>query len=203
MESRGANLVVGVLVVMVAVLAGYIVTACREAQPTVEYSARYYLEVANDAADSARVRIDFDGQDFEDTTTGVQRSRFGSGIIALRSGERRKFKMTVFGPKDSPEDNLFLTAFGSIYFFFDANSGTPYRSYEYPIGGCGDAPGCRDSSDETRIYHRHPDGTKERLFVESSDRPFYLERDKEDPELRRIVITFVPDAEGGPEDAVE
>ena len=74
--------------------------------------------------------------------------------------------MTVFGPKDSPEDNCFLIAFSSIH-FFEANSDTPYRSYEYPIGGRGDGPVCSDSSDHTRIYHRHPDGTKERLFVES------------------------------------
>ena len=39
--------------------------------------------------------------------------------------------------------------------------------------------------------------------MESPDRPFNLERDKEDTKLGRIVITFVPDAEGGTGDAVE
>ena len=53
-----------------------------------------------------------------------------------------------------------------------------------------------------RIIDR-PDGTTERLFVESPDRPFYLERDKEDPELGRLVITFVPGADAGSGDAVE
>ena len=49
-------------------------------------------------------------------------------------------------------------------------------------------------SDDTKSFRRHPDGVEELLFVESPDRPFYLERDKEDLDLGRIVITFVPDA---------
>ena len=92
MESRGANLVVGVLVVMAAVLAGYIVTACRQAQPTVEYSARYYLEVANDGDNSARVRIHLGGQSFQgysDRRTEV--TIWERHVFPLRSGERRTF----------------------------------------------------------------------------------------------------------------
>ena len=33
--------------------------------------------------------------------------------------------------------------------------------------------------------------------MRSPDRPFYLERDGEDPDLGRIVITFVPDVDAG------
>ena len=56
--------------------------------------------------------------------------------------------------------------------------------------------------DDTLFYYYDPaDGVKEYLFVESPDRPFYLERDSDDPDLGRIVITFVPhpddDADSG------
>lgn len=39
--------------------------------------------------------------------------------------------------------------------------------------------------------------------MESPDRPFYLVRDKQDPELARVVITFVPSVEAGSGDVVE
>ncbi len=35
----------------------------------------------------------------------------------------------------------------------------------------------------------------ERLFVRSAARPFYLERDKQDGDLGRMVVTFVPGAD--------
>ena len=59
--------------------------------------------------------------------------------------------------------------------------------------GCGvDLAVCEEFDDDTLIFHRSSDGATENLFVESPDRPFYLERDKEDPALGRLVITFVP-----------
>ena len=55
-----------------------------------------------------------------------------------------------------------------------------------------------------RFYYDRADGVREYLFVESADRPFYLERSKEDPDLARIVITFVPSVDdGGSRVAVE
>ena len=48
-----------------------------------------------------------------------------------------------------------------------------------------------------------PDKRGESLFVESADRPFYLERDNDDSDLARIVITFVPSAEPDAEDTRE
>ena len=185
------------LVVLVALLVGSLAGACHGGQPTVDYAAIYYLEIANDAAEYAVVRV-FLGGSFKDLATGVRGpSGSGSGIISLRSDERRTFEVSVFGPRDSAEDNNLVSSFGRIE-FFEENLDTPYRGYYYPIGGgCGDVPPGSDCSDDLRIYRRDPDGTEERLFVESPDRPFYLERDKEDPELGRIVITFVPSTVAG------
>jgi len=195
-KLRCANRFVASFFVVCGILAGYSVTACR-APTKVEYSARYFLEVVNEAADSVRIHTHVGGQDFKEIPAGVRRSRYGSGIMALKSRQARAFEMTVFGPRDSPADNNFLVAFSSIHFFAE-DSDTPFRSYEYPVGGgCGEGRVGSNCSDDARTYRRHPDGFEERLFVESTDRPFYLERDGEDPELGRIVITFVPDMDAG------
>ena len=194
-------MVVGVFLLIGIVLAGSSITTCRIPQKY-EYSARYILEVVNNAADSARVHIHVGSQDFKEIPTGLRRSRYGSGIMVVASGARRVFEMrTSFGPKDSPEDNELVRAFGSIEFFRES-SDTPYRSYDYPLAGCSDAPLGSDCSDDMWYAYRHTGGPGERLFVESPDRPFYLERDREDPDLARIVITFVPDASAGSVDAL-
>ncbi len=159
-----------------------------------DYAALYYLEVANDAAEYAVVRVSL-GDSFKDLATGV-RIPFGSGIIALRSGERRLFEVSAFGPRDSAEDNYLLISFGRIE-FFDENMDTPYRSYDYALAGCRDVPPGSDCSDDMWTSYAHPDGPGEQLFVKSPDRPFYLERDREDPELGRIVITFLADRDDG------
>ncbi len=202
MESRTVRRLAGVLVVVVTALAGYVVTACRGGQPTVDHVARYHLEVANDAAESARVRVFLSDDSFKDITTDV-RIPFGSGsgIMALRSGETRAFEMAAFDLRDSAEDNDLVRAPFRIE-FFEENSDAPYKSYDYPLAGCRDVAPGSGCSDDAWVHQRHPDGTEERLFVKSPDRPFYLERDSKDSELARIVITFVPDADAGPVDAL-
>ena len=92
--------------------------------------------------------------------------------------------------EDSSGDNIGLIRFHELH-FFDAASDTSYRSYVY-VGRkrVGDA----DGGDEAFLYERS-DGAMERLFVRSPERPFYLERDKEDGDLGRLVITFVPSAD--------
>ena len=85
--------------------------------------------------------------------------------------------------------------------FYEADSDTYYRSYGYLFRGCGVDTSCWDSDDDTLFVYRSSDGTTERLFVESPERPFYLERDKEDSELARLVITFVPALDAGSENA--
>lgn len=185
---------VGVLVTAAALLASHIIVAC--AQPIVEHGARYRIEFVNQAADTARVLIHVDGDIFREIGTGSQWSSYGSGIVALESNERRVFDVSAFGTMDSPEDSDLVRSFSRIDFFGET-SDTPYRSYYYPLRGCRDVPPGSDCSDDSWV-HRHPDGTEERLFVESPERPFYIERDTEDPELGRVVITFIPEANAGP-----
>ena len=86
------------------------------------------------------------------------------------------------------------------YTFFREGASQPYRSFVYLTRLC---DGSSDSCSDERFYHRSSNGTWERLFVESPDRPFYLQRDKDDPDLARIVITFVPSAEPGSERVAE
>ena len=109
-------------------------------------------------------------------------------MIILERGARETFEATVsIGGWDGYlQNNTLVWAFTEIH-FFEEGSDDPYRSYVYPIAQC--EPDC---SYDRNIRHRSSNGTWERLFVESQDRPFYLERDRDDPDLARIVITFVP-----------
>lgn len=205
-EPRTTHWLIGGLFGVVAVVAGGVLVACLDAglgaRHTERYFVRYQLEVANNAPRDGRVRV-FSAGKFEDVVTGV-RVPFGSGsgIIVLKSGERRVFQVSTLGNrKDSAEDNDYVRSFGRIE-FFEQNSVAPYRSYIYPLRGCHDVPPGTGCGDDAWVHHRHPDGTEERLFVESPDRPFYLERDRGDPDLGRIVITFVPDVDAGSADAV-
>ncbi len=96
------------------------------------------------------------------------------------------------GGRSSAEDNLYLVDFGRLMYY--AESDHPYRSYVYRDSWCsvGAFKTCVDARDDTLWIHERSDGTEERLFVKSPERPFYLERDKQDGDLARIVITFVP-----------
>ena len=161
--------------------------ACAEAhrgvvKPAEDCSVNYLLEVANDASDRVRVKVTVG----EASPPGA----FEGGFISLDSGEKRMYVMS-WGPTGCdpfPNPNVLVSAFSEIR-FYDRSSEDPYRSYYYPIR--------RDR------LHRSSDGTWENLFVKSPDRPFYLELDREDPYLARIVITFVPSAESGSTSAVE
>ncbi len=177
--------------VICAGMAGYFVTGCRLAQPVVTYRARYYLEVVNRSTDRVLVNISVGAHDFIQIPAGT---RSWSGIFALASGERRTFKMSAVGSRDAPDDNRRVRSFSSIR-FYDAESDVPYRRYGYGFAECDDGPDCSDAGDDTLYYTERRHGTKDFLFVESPDRPFYLERDKEDPDLARLVITFVPSAD--------
>lgn len=106
-------------------------------------------------------------------------------------GEKRTFEMAGALGGDSDRDNLFLRLFRELH-FYDAESDTPYRSYVYwPRRVIRDPPDANPAVDEAILYERS-DGSMDRLFVRSPERPFYLERDKEDGDLGRLVITFVP-----------
>ena len=162
----------------------------------------YRLEVANGASEVAKVRVFVSGDWFKDIVTGLRVPfESGSGIVVLKSGERRVFEIsTTSSVRDSADDNRLVRSFRRIE-FFEQDSETSFRSYYYSLRGCRDVPPGADCSDGAWV-HQRADGTEERLFVESPDRPFYLERDREDPDLARIVITFVPEASAGSVDAL-
>ncbi len=92
---------------------------------------------------------------------------------------------------DSAADSYVVRNFASIE-FFDEEADRPYKVYRYGYPRC--PGGGHHCDDEMLVY-----GSRERLFVESPTRPFYLARDKDDLDLARIVITFVPSAESGVE----
>ncbi len=188
-------LFVAFLAMTAAVTTSTFVAGCNAAQPHIDYAAEWYLEVVNEAVDNAQVQIG-PGSTFLDIPHNEGESGvwiFWSDLFLLESGERRKFRMSLTGPRDSPADNQLIRWFRGIR-FYAGDSDTPYRSYEYPSRGCGEDPTCWEYvDDDTLFYYYDPaDGVKEYLFVESPDRPFYLERDSDDPDLGRIVITFVP-----------
>ena len=164
-----------------------------EAKPVVDCVERYSLEVVNGARGLVRVRLD---------VGAFINGEHDSGIIVLESGEKKTLEVSTgpTGCHDSQETNVLVTSLKKVE-FFDQGRSDPYRTYHYPTYKCARFPApC--ASDEGYI-HLSTDGTWERLFVESSDRPFYLERDEDVPDLARIVITFVPGAEDGGEGSVE
>ena len=187
-----------------AVLAGCLVTGCClvvdcDSYALMESATVYSLEIVNLA--TARVRVDVSMPDgtFLDAdpikqTPEQRRSRSWSGILTLDIGDRSTFRISFLGGKDSNEDGYLVRYFGAIRFFAE-DSYTPYRIYKYQFSGCLPAF-CDDPDDDASYAHfTSRDGPPAFLFVESSDRPFFLERDRDDPELGRIAITFVPDAE--------
>lgn len=176
----------GPLVVLNAVLVGCVVTACHVGMHS-DPSSVYFLEIVNNAADRVRVTVEMGGHHFQDVLTDPRES-LTKGIIALESSERRTFEVgSGIGPEDSQEDSYLVRDFHGIH-FLERGRSVPYRSYEYEpigcVGGCG--------GDDTLFVHVRSDGVEERLFLESPNRPFYLERDERDPDVGRLVITFVP-----------
>ncbi len=181
-----------------AALMGFFATGCTVERPIStgdlkgeeECGSRYALEVANDASDRVRVRIRMRNQWIEGARS--------SDIIALESGERRTFRVSAIftGCDDDEAKNTLVSSFREIH-YHDHESDDPYKSYLYEIGRCEDftSPCVNDD----RYIHLSSNGSWERLFVESPDRPFYLQRDQDDPDLARIVITFVPRPDSGSE----
>ncbi|MDD9989992.1 MAG: hypothetical protein OXQ31_27240 [Spirochaetaceae bacterium] len=114
----------------------------------------------------------------------------------LEGNETRSFSISVAvaSVTDSPDsaaDSYVVRNFAGIE-FFEEEADRPYKVYGYGYPRC--PGGGYRCDDEMLVY-----GSQERLFVESPTRPFYLERDKDDLDLARIVITFVPNAESGVE----
>ena len=123
-----------------------------------------------------------------------------SGIFDLSAGKTRTFFMdaSFAGSIPERENNRLVSGFSAIM-FYDKESDVPYARYVYQgTVGCGEGVNCGnldgDELDRALVYYR-TNGQEERLFVKDPERPFYLERDREDRGLGRIVITFVPTAD--------
>ena len=192
--------------VAAAVLTGFLVSSCClfvdcDSYFIMDFATVYSLEIVNKATEPVRVDVSitvgtFLDADPEQLTPEQRRSRSWSGIVTLGTGERSAFRISVLGGEGLPsnDDGELVRHFRTIR-FFAANSDTPYRIYKYPFSGCRPAF-CNDPDDDTSYAHfTSVGGPPEFLFVESPDRPFYLERDKDDLDLGRIAITFVPEAE--------
>ena len=125
-----------------------------------------------------------------------------SGVIDLSAGEKTKF-LLITGPGGGTRDDSRQMIDFSEIAFYDKESGVPYKRYVYQlIVYCGGDEDCREllrGEPDPSVVYRRSDGVWERLFVPDQERPFYLERDREDRGLGRIVITFVPvaDADAG------
>ncbi len=124
--------------------------------------------------------------------TNCHSVHYDSGLVVLESGEGREF------PIDCPNVKLewmtmksgwLAPAFAEVAFFEDGSE-EPYRSYSYEVSSCGD-----DECSAQNYMYGSSDGRWDKLFVESPERPFYLEADESFPIMDRVVITFVPRAE--------
>ena len=191
-EERGVfRFCVGIVVAI-----GYVVSlsGCDEAMPAPP-EQEYSLEVINAASDRVRIQIAMMGGYWFHTVAEASRHSpaLGPKVLELDVDERKSIRVIRSGgAKDSTEDAVHVRELRSVR-FLDTGAFAPYRGYEYLGFGCGvDLAVCEDSVDDTLVYHRSADGALERLFVESPDRPFYLERDSENQDLARLVITYVP-----------
>ena len=198
MTKRIGRLHIGIFVLIAC---GFLLTSCRAGGIIVEdfcCAVRFSLEVVNDASDQIRMQIEmFDLDNSRDWSTiiSVDDRDYSrrSGIFNLDSNKKFRFFAIsrIVDASDSPA-NFYLRSISSVS-FYETGADIPYRGYVYLAFGCGvDLAACEEFDDDTLIFHRSSDGATENLFAESSDRPFYLERDKEDPALGRLVVTFVP-----------
>ena len=162
------------------------------AGPTV---ARFFLEIVNDASEPVRVQIVMTRAYFEIPPNRIDHR---SGAIDLDRKNRTTFGMVqdlfVRDPPDDVWDSVYLRWFGEAH-FYQPDADAPYKSYVYESIQCLGFY-CDGSGDDTRVISESSDGTTDQLFLESPDRPFYLQRDAEDPRIGRVIITFVPDSDG-------
>lgn len=193
---RACEAALGVTAAVLAIgLAACPVSSPIIVKPMKLCSVRYSFEVANDASDRVRVRITIAGFSLPGDILALEPP---SGILSLESGEKRPLSTTWGLPEcdpspensrehiSSPRTSAKRTPSFAEIQFYDQDSENPYRSYSYVSARCEDQPNCN------RVIHQSTDGTWENLFEKSPQRPFYLERDGEAPDLARIVITFVP-----------
>ena len=195
-----------------------LIAACRGPMPyTYEPPARFSLEIVNDSAEPIWVEIELMSSDFLSPreTDGVPDQGVGtkallalpaaprnscgppsigrSPILALDRDESVTLPIKTYtspcgaGSPGNDETNVFVRQFRAIHFLGIA----PVTSYEYWLTECIGFY-CSHPGDDTLVVHESSDGTTHQLFLESSDRPFYLERDTDNPQLARVVITFVP-----------
>ena len=167
-----------------------LVTSC-EIDDSEFYDTEFYLEIVNESSDSVRVQIGMKNSDFRIPADDRRNFHRRSGVLVLASNERMIFAMETHGLV--PADGRFVSGLQEVY-FYDEDGENPYKSYQYPGYRCNGNSTCEDAGDDTTVVHLRSDGVRENLFVESPERPFYLERDEEDVDLGRIVITYVPSA---------
>lgn len=195
-----------------------LVTACRDPlSHVIEPPARFSLEVVNDSGEPIWVQIEIRNSEFPSSryVDGILDDSLGrkatvalpvaprnscgrpsiarSPILALDTRESMVLPVMTYtspcgaGSPRGDETNVFVRQFGSIHYLGIA----PVTSYVYWLTEC-IGFFCSHPGDDTMVLHVSSDGTIEQLFLESSDRPFYLERDTENRQLARLVITFVP-----------
>ena len=176
-------------------------TSCEGAQGTVESVAEFSVEVVNHADAAVRVQVGAAGLRF--TVPLGSRIDDYSGILDLRNNETHVFRVERFGWRDSAEDNYLIGRIVSLL-FYEEDADIPYAAYTYYDGECayaransivGDTTLCLYDIETGSWRYDLPEGALERLFAESPYRPFYLEQDRHDNDLGRMVITFEPSAE--------
>ena len=195
-----------------------LVTACRDPlSHVIEPPATFSLEVVNDSGEPIWVQIEIRHSEFLSSryANGILDDSLGrkatvaspvaprnscgfpsiarSSILALDTRESITLAVKTYtsscgaGTPRDDETSVFVRQFRSIHYLGIA----PVTSYVYRLTECLGFF-CSHPGDDTMVLHESSDGTMEQLFLESSDRPFYLERDTENRQLARLVITFVP-----------
>ena len=180
---------------LASVVSWCLATSCEI--PERDYDVEFYLEIVNESSAAVRVQIGMKNSDFRIPSEERYNLHRRSGIFVLASNERMIFAMETHGYV--PADGRFVRDLREVYFYAD-DSETPYKSFLYPGYRCEGVSTCEDAADDTTVVHLRSDGVRENLFVESPERPFYLERDEEHVDLGRIVITYTPSAGGSVQD---
>lgn len=157
-----------------------------------EPAARFDLEVVNRAGASVGVQIKMMAARFCRPIGGGRRDY--SGIAVLRGGERHVFELDVYGVEDSSEDGRFVDEFEEVYFYVPG-ADAPY--VRYALQTC--ARPNRYLGEDIPCVYEPGEGRKlwEKLFVETPDRPFHLERVAGEGDRARVVITSVPAEDSG------
>ena len=158
-----------------------------------DWGTSCYLEVVNDTDENVFILAGFLG-------TGISEDD-GSSILIPPGGKTKKYAILAsLVPDLNPKNLILRTTYPWIRFYSSASKDELIIEYDYNYSECINPLAVNiwedwknsQIPDEDFLFGEAVDSITEALFVPSPSRCVYLERDKDDSELGRLIISSVP-----------